>query len=81
MHFVRVCPPHLLKLLATPLIVSLYFHRVFNFSFDFFSKFAAVGLAETLHTELAYIKKSGIKSTVVCPYYINTGMFEGVKSS
>lgn len=43
------------------------------------SKFAAVGYNEALRTEL---KRQGlnIRTTVVCPYYINTGMFEGVKT-
>lgn len=43
------------------------------------SKFAAVGYNEALRTEL---KRQGlnIKTTLVCPYYINTGMFEGVKT-
>jgi all-trans-retinol dehydrogenase (NAD+) len=30
--------------------------------------------------ELAQLGKDGVKTTVVCPYYINTGMFEGAKS-
>ena len=43
------------------------------------SKFAAVGLAEALNVELkCHMKNCQIKSTLVCPYYINTGMFEGV---
>ncbi|KAK6959523.1 epidermal retinol dehydrogenase 2 [Biomphalaria glabrata] len=35
----------------------------------------------TLHrNELQKQKKTGVKTTVVCPFYINTGMFTGVKS-
>lgn len=30
--------------------------------------------------ELRRIGKTGVKTTCVCPYYINTGMFNGVKS-
>lgn len=43
------------------------------------SKFAAVGLDESLRVEL---KKHSIpvRTTVVCPYFINTGMFDGVKT-
>lgn len=43
------------------------------------SKFAAVGFDESLRVEM---KKSspGVRTTLVCPYYINTGMFDGVKS-
>jgi len=44
------------------------------------SKFGAVGLAEALYMELRRVKKTGVKTTLVCPYYINTGMFDGVKT-
>ncbi|CAF1523884.1 unnamed protein product, partial [Adineta steineri] len=44
------------------------------------SKFAAVGLHEALTHELYALKKTGVKTTVVCPSFINTGMFEGVKT-
>ncbi len=43
------------------------------------SKFAAFGIDESLRMEL-FKEKSKIKTTVVCPYYINTGMFKGVKT-
>ena len=43
------------------------------------SKFAAVGLDEALRVELSVQGHSDyIKTTVVCPYYISTGMFAGV---
>jgi len=41
------------------------------------SKFAAVGLHEALTHELYSMRKDGIKTTVVCPTCINTGLFEG----
>lgn len=44
------------------------------------SKFAAVGFDESLRAELWVSKKTGVHTTVVCPYYINTGMFDGVKT-
>ncbi|CAG7825998.1 unnamed protein product [Allacma fusca] len=45
------------------------------------SKYAAVGFHEALSTELrGELGLSGINTTLVCPYYINTGMFDGVKS-
>ena len=34
---------------------------------------------ESIRAELKK-NKSTVKTTVVCPYYINTGMFEGVKT-
>ena len=43
------------------------------------SKHAAVGFAEALRFEL---KRSspGVKTTLVCPFYVDTGMFAGVKT-
>lgn len=43
------------------------------------SKFAAVGFNESLRVEM---KKNapGVRTTVVCPFYIDTGMFDGVKT-
>lgn len=43
------------------------------------SKWAAMGFDESLRVELREIAPS-IQTTVVCPYYIDTGMFRGVKS-
>jgi all-trans-retinol dehydrogenase (NAD+) len=40
------------------------------------SKFAAVGFDESMRMELR--KTPGVKTTVVCPFFIDTGMFEGV---
>lgn len=44
------------------------------------SKFAANGFAESLALELYKMGKRGIEFTQVCPFYINTGMFDGVAS-
>lgn len=44
------------------------------------SKYAAVGLDDSLRAELFAKGYDGIHTTCICPYYINTGMFEGVKS-
>lgn len=43
------------------------------------SKFAAVGFDESLRMELRRLG-SPVQTTVVCPFFINTGMFEGVKT-
>lgn len=43
------------------------------------SKFAAFGFAESLRAELKK-DRTGVTSLVVCPYYISTGMFEGVRT-
>lgn len=47
---------------------------------DCASKFGAVGFAEAMRLELRKKGKTGVKTTLVCPFYIKTGMFEGVQS-
>ncbi|XP_062372077.1 short chain dehydrogenase/reductase family 16C, member 5a isoform X2 [Sardina pilchardus] len=44
------------------------------------SKFAAIGFAESVALELLATGKDGVKTTIVCPYLINTGMFDGCSS-
>ncbi|XP_030302052.1 epidermal retinol dehydrogenase 2-like [Calypte anna] len=44
------------------------------------SKFGAVGFAESIFFELRDLGKTGVKTTIVCPFFINTGMFDGCKS-
>ncbi|KAJ8377766.1 hypothetical protein AAFF_G00253820 [Aldrovandia affinis] len=44
------------------------------------SKFAAVGFAESIALELLVLKKEGVKTTIVCPYLINTTMFGGCQT-
>lgn len=44
------------------------------------SKFAAVGFAESVALELLATGKDGVKTTIVCPYFINTGMFDGCQT-
>nr|XP_057932699.1 retinol dehydrogenase 10-A [Doryrhamphus excisus] len=43
------------------------------------SKFAAVGFHESLAHELLAEGAEGVKTTLVCPYIVNTGMFEGCR--
>lgn len=43
------------------------------------SKHAAVGFDESLRLELKR-QRSKVRTTVVCPFYISTGMFEGVRT-
>ncbi|XP_011864295.1 PREDICTED: estradiol 17-beta-dehydrogenase 11 isoform X2 [Vollenhovia emeryi] len=45
------------------------------------TKFATIGCHESLFTELKVHGYEGIHMTLVCPYLINTGMFNGVKPS
>ncbi|NXR18127.1 RDHE2 dehydrogenase, partial [Cinclus mexicanus] len=44
------------------------------------SKFAAIGFAESIDMEMRTLRKTGVKTTIVCPFVINTGMFDGVES-
>ncbi|XP_070603892.1 epidermal retinol dehydrogenase 2 isoform X2 [Erythrolamprus reginae] len=44
------------------------------------SKFAVLGFAESLALEMLAMKKNGVKSTIVCPYLVNTGMLDGCES-
>lgn len=45
------------------------------------SKFAAVGFDEALRVELEAQGVKGVKTTVICPYFIqSTGMFDDVNS-
>ncbi|XP_072308542.1 retinol dehydrogenase 10 [Eucyclogobius newberryi] len=43
------------------------------------SKFAAVGFHESLAHELVAEEVEGVKTTLVCPYIVDTGMFQGCK--
>ena len=43
------------------------------------SKFGAVGFQESLHLELKALN-SKVQTTVVCPYFISTGMFDGAQT-
>ncbi|GAA6221921.1 retinol dehydrogenase 10-A-like [Lates japonicus] len=43
------------------------------------SKFAAVGFHESLAHELLAEEVEGVRTTLVCPYIVDTGMFEGCK--
>ncbi len=51
-----------------------------NMSVYVASKWAVIGWSDSLYLELKKVK-SAVRVTTVTPYYINTGMFDGVKSS
>jgi len=44
------------------------------------SKSAALAFHEAVRAELYVLNKTGIHMTAVCPFFINTGMFEGCKT-
>ena len=50
-----------------------------NMSIYTASKWSAIGWSESVRVELQRMK-SPVKITTVAPYYINTGMFDGIKS-
>ncbi len=43
------------------------------------SKWACIGFSDSLRGELSQMGYDDIKVTIVCPSFINTGMFDGVK--
>jgi all-trans-retinol dehydrogenase (NAD+) len=43
------------------------------------AKFAAFGFDESLRLELRRLK-SAVRTTIICPFFIDTGMFKGVKT-
>jgi len=43
------------------------------------SKHAAVGFSESIRAELQRTGKDGVHVTTICPFYVNTGMFNGIK--
>ena len=45
------------------------------------SKHAAVGFDDALRSELRHLGHRGIRTTVVCPYFISTGLFEGASAA
>jgi all-trans-retinol dehydrogenase (NAD+) len=44
------------------------------------SKFAATGFMESLGAEMRKAGYSGIQTTTICPFFVDTGMFDGVRS-
>jgi all-trans-retinol dehydrogenase (NAD+) len=45
------------------------------------SKWAVIGWSDSIRLELKQADFDHVKVTTVCPYYVNTGMFEGAKSA
>ena len=43
------------------------------------SKFGVVGFTEVLNYELVFSGHDGVHTTLVCPSYVETGMFHGCK--
>ncbi|GFV95530.1 hypothetical protein TNCV_4575311 [Trichonephila clavipes] len=44
------------------------------------SKFAAIGLMEALQVELHSEGRKNIHTTIICPFFTNTGMFNGAST-
>ncbi|RLW13098.1 hypothetical protein DV515_00000275 [Chloebia gouldiae] len=45
------------------------------------SKGAIIGMMEAIHSELYHGGKRGIKTTIICPYFISTRLSKGFKSA
>ncbi|EDQ87958.1 uncharacterized protein MONBRDRAFT_32991 [Monosiga brevicollis MX1] len=44
------------------------------------SKYGAVGTHEALRADLRKLNATGVHTTVICPYFIDTGMFDGAQT-
>ncbi|XP_009287594.1 PREDICTED: epidermal retinol dehydrogenase 2 [Aptenodytes forsteri] len=44
------------------------------------SKYAVIGMMEALDSELYHAGKHGIKTTIICPYFINTELAKGFQT-
>ncbi|MDD5748247.1 MAG: SDR family oxidoreductase [Actinomycetota bacterium] len=44
------------------------------------SKAAVINFTDALRLEMKKLKKTGVKFTIICPSYVSTGMFAGVKA-
>jgi len=45
------------------------------------SKWAVIGWSDSVRLELKQAGVDHVRVTTVCPYYVNTGMFDGAKSA
>ncbi|XP_065608630.1 epidermal retinol dehydrogenase 2 [Cyrtonyx montezumae] len=43
------------------------------------SKFAIIGMMEAINSELYRAGKHGVKTTIVCPYFVNTELIRGIQ--
>ncbi|XP_012502670.1 PREDICTED: estradiol 17-beta-dehydrogenase 11 [Propithecus coquereli] len=63
-------------------VASLAGHTVVPFLLAYCSsKFAAVGFHKALTDELAALKRTGVKTTCLCPNFINTGFIKNPSTS
>ncbi|NXP22887.1 RDHE2 dehydrogenase, partial [Scytalopus superciliaris] len=54
------------------------FYRMTDYSA---SKYAIIGLMEAINSELYHAGKHGIKTTIICPYFVNTALSKGFQSA
>jgi len=43
------------------------------------SKSAVINLTDSVRAEMQKFKKKGVRLTIICPFFVKTGMFEGAK--
>ncbi|XP_054036107.1 epidermal retinol dehydrogenase 2 [Dryobates pubescens] len=53
---------------------------VYRFSDYSASKYATLGMMEAINWEVSRAGKDGIKTTIVCPYFVNTALARGFES-
>ena len=66
---------HLVNIASASGLVGLPFGATYASS-----KWSVIGLSESLRLELKHLGKEHVKVTTVCPSYVKTGMFEGVRA-
>ncbi|NWR89005.1 RDHE2 dehydrogenase, partial [Furnarius figulus] len=67
---------HLVSVASASGLLGLY--RLTDYSA---SKYAVVGMMEAINSELYHAGKHGIKTTIICPYFINTALSKGFQSA
>ncbi|MGE5360239.1 MAG: SDR family NAD(P)-dependent oxidoreductase [Bacteroidales bacterium] len=65
---------HLVNIASAAGLVGLPFGSTYASS-----KWAVIGFSESLRLELELMKRHSVKVTTVCPSYVSTGLFDGVR--
>jgi short-subunit dehydrogenase len=65
---------HLVNIASAAGLVGLPFGSTYASS-----KWAVIGFSESLRLELEMMKRHSVKVTTVCPSYVSTGLFDGVR--
>ncbi|KFQ87374.1 Epidermal retinol dehydrogenase 2, partial [Phoenicopterus ruber ruber] len=70
---------HLVSLASVAGLLGAYFCRLVSSNYSG-SKSAIIGMMEALDSELYHAGKQGIKTTIICPYFVNTQLAKGFQT-